>query len=304
LSVENPDTKFLLEDNLLTAGSTSGDALISENSEFLTEFTGETNFVTFIEQEDPGAYVRDSGVEVISSTRDSYGVTSNYLLSITENVDNVSDPISAIITKDVNITESGVTPADLGSAVYTGLASSIETITPADLNTSIYTGLASSIETITPADLGSAVYTGPAAVVESAGTSNDIEVALTFKLATTTGQSTGFVRVVYGNTQISTFSKDTVNVFKAVQIQTMNDLDGQPRLVLVTSPDIGRNLDRQANGNFGNGTIISSTRIKIIPVGGANTNLFTVSTIYSNNFLTLTSDYIPTTANAELYWGS
>ena len=160
------------------------------------------------------------------------------------------------------------------------------------------------LETSTPVDRETAVYTGPAAVLETGGTPTDRQVALTFKLATTTGQSTGFVRVVYGNTQISTFSKDTVNVFKAVQIQTMTDLNGIPRLVLVTPPDIGRNLDRQANGNFGNGTIISSTIVKIIPVGGANTNLFTVSTIYSNNFLTLSSDYTPTTANAQLYWSS
>ena len=148
------------------------------------------------------------------------------------------------------------------------------------------------------------MYTGPAAVTESGVTPADREIAVIFKLATTTGQSTGFVRVVYGNTQISTFSKDTVNVFKSVQIQTMTDLDGIPRLVLVTPPDIGRNLDRQANGNFGNGTIISSTTVKIIPVGGSNTTQYTVATIYSNNFLTLSSDYIPTTANAQLYWGS
>ena len=141
-------------------------------------------------------------------------------------------------------------------------------------------------------------------VTESGVTPADREIAVIFKLATTTGQSTGFVRVVYGNTQISTFSKDTVNVFKSVQIQTMTDLDGIPRLVLVTPPDIGRNLDRQANGNFGNGTIISSTTVKIIPVGGSNTTQYTVATIYSNNFLTLSSDYIPTTANAQLYWGS
>jgi len=128
-----------------------------------------------------------------------------------------------------------------------------------------------------------------------------------FNLSTTTGQSTGFVRVVYGNTQISTFSKDTVNVFKAVQLQTVTDLDGIPRLVLVTSPDIGRNLDRQANGNFGNGSIVSTTTVRIIPEYAtftSNTNLFTVSTVHSNSFLTLTSDYIPTTANARMYWVS
>ena len=157
---------------------------------------------------------------------------------------------------------------------------------------------------VTPVDLETAVYTGPAEMLETAGFASDRQTALIFKLATTTGQSTGYVRVVYGNTQISTFSKDTVNVFKAVQLQTMTDFDGIARLVLVTPPDTGRNLDRQANGNFGNGTIVSTTIVKIIPVGGANTDLFTVSTIYSNNFLTLTSDYIPTTANAQMYWGS
>ena len=257
LRIENPISVFLVEDD-------SGDILIGENLDNIIEEQFDTNFAAYIQQEDPGAYVRDGGVEIIASTRDSYGVISNYLLSITETAGTVSDLLSAIITKEVNITESGVTPVDIGSAVYIG----------------------------------------PAAVTESGVTPADREIAVIFKLATTTGQSTGFVRVVYGNTQISTFSKDTVNVFKSVQIQTMTDLDGIPRLVLVTPPDIGRNLDRQANGNFGNGTIISSTTVKIIPVGGSNTTQYTVATIYSNNFLTLSSDYIPTTANAQLYWGS
>ena len=235
LRIENPISRFLLEDD-------SGDILIGQDLDNIIEEQFDTNFVALIEQETPGAYIRDSRKEIIASSTDAYGVIANYLLSVTETAGTVSDLISAIVTKEVSI-------------------------------------------------------------LESAGTPVDRSVALFFNLATTTGQSTGFVRVVYGNTQISTFSKDTVNVFKAVQIQTMIDLDGQPRLVLVTPPDIGRNLDRQANGNFGNGSIISSTTVKIIPVGGSNTTQFTVATIHSNNFLTLSSDYTPTTANAQLYWG-
>ena len=320
LRIENPISRLLLEDD-------SGDILISQDSENIIEEQFDTNFVALIEQETPGAYIRDSRKEIITSTGDAYGVTAKYLLSVAETSGTVSDLISAIVTKEVNVAESGGTPVDLETAVYTGPAAVVESgVTPIDRETAVYTGPATVLESGvtpidletassnrigsvlesggTPVDLETAVYTGPATVLESAGLASDRLVALTFKLATTTGQSTGFVRVVYGNTQISTFSKDTVNVFKAVQIQTMTDLDGIPRLVLVTSPDIGRNMDRQANGNFGNGTIISSTTIKIIPVGGSNTNLFTVSTIYSNNFLTLTSDYIPTTANAQLYWGA
>ena len=359
LRIENPISVFLVEDD-------SGDILIGENLDNIIEEQFDTNFAAYIQQENPGAYVRDGGVETITSTKDIYDVISNYLLSITETAGTVSDLPSAIITKEVNITESGVTPADLDSAVYTGPAAVLEASTPVTRDTAVYTGPASIVESgvtlvdldsavytgpaavleastpvdldsavyigpasvvesgVTPVDLDSAVYTGPAGVVESgvtpvdldsavytgpagvveASTPVDREIALIFKLATTTGKSTGFVRVVYGNTQISTFSKDTVNVFKAVQIQTMNDLDGQPRLVLVTPPDIGRNLDRQANANFGNGTIISSTTVKIIPVGGSNTTQYTVATIYSNNFLTLSSDYTPITANAQLYWGS
>ena len=299
LRIENPISVFLVEDD-------SGDILIGENLDNIIEEQFDTNFAAYIQQEDPGAYVRDGGVEIIASTRDSYGVISNYLLSITETAGTVSDLLSAIITKEVNITESGVTPVDIGSAVYIGPAAVTESgVTPADREIAVYTGPAAVTESgVTPADREIAVYTGPAAVTESGVTPADREIAVIFKLATTTGQSTGFVRVVYGNTQISTFSKDTVNVFKSVQIQTMTDLDGIPRLVLVTPPDIGRNLDRQANGNFGNGTIISSTTVKIIPVGGSNTTQYTVATIYSNNFLTLSSDYIPTTANAQLYWGS
>lgn len=320
LRIENPISRFLLEDD-------SGDILISQNSENIIEEQFDTNFVALIEQETPGAYIRDSRKEIITSTGDAFGATANYLLSVTETAGTASESLetTSIILKYGDILET-TTPTDLETAVYTGPATVLETSgTPTDRETAIYTGtpavletsgtatdletvkfnaLATVLETITPTDLETAVYTGPATVLETAGTATDLSVALTFKLATTTGKSTGFVRVVYGNTQISTFSKDTVNVFKAVQIQTMADLDGIPRLVLVTPPDIGRNLDRQANGNFGNGSIISSTTVKIIPVGGANTNLFTVSTIYSNNFLTLSSDYIPTTANAQLYWGS
>jgi uncharacterized protein (DUF433 family) len=403
LRIENPISRFLLDDN-------SGDILIGQDLDNIIDEQFDTNFVALIEQETPGAYIRDSRKEIITSTGDAFGVTAKYLLSVTESAGTPSESLgvtfvinkygdilesagtvidleTAVYTGKPVILETGVTPADLETAVYTGIPVVIEAstpidietavyfgtpaviesgvtpadretsvysgtpavieastpidletavytgipvviesavtpadletavytgkpviletgVTPADLETAVYTGIPVVIEASTPIDLETAVYTGIPVVIESAVTPADLETALTFKLATTTGQSTGFVRVVYGNTQISTFSKDTVNVFKAVQIQTMTDLNGIPRLVLVTPPDIGRNLDRQANGNFGNGTIISSTTVKIIPVGGSNTNLFTVSTIYSNNFLTLTSDYVPTTANAQLYWGS
>ena len=247
--------------------------------------------------------------------------------SILETGGTVVDLETAVYTGPASILETGGTVVDLETAQWNSLASVSETSTPADLETAVYTGPGFVLENSTPADLETAVYTGPASILETSGTATDSQIAvytgpasiletaglvsdrqtaLIFKLSTTTGQSDGYVRVVYGNTQISAFSTDTVNVFKAVQLQTMTDLNGIPRLVLVTPPDFGRNLDRQANGNFGNGTIISSTIVKIIPatVGGANTNLYTVATIYSNSFLTLTSDYVPTTANALMYWGS
>ena len=141
------------------------------------------------------------------------------------------------------------------------------------------------------------------AIIESI-TPADIPSATALGLAKTRGQNTGFVRVVYGNTQMTTFSKDTLNLFKPVQLQLMGTLSGIPRLVLVTPPDVGQNMDRQANGSFGNGSIISSTSVQIRPVGAtpANTTNFTVATVHSNNFLTLTTDYLPTTANAQLYY--
>ena len=276
LRIENPVARFLLEDN-------SGDALIAENSDNLIEEQFDTNFVSYMERERSDEIFYKPLIEVIVPT-DSFTATSDRIASVLETGVTPVDILDSYVTKDVFLYESGGTPVDLETAVYSGTPAVIESSTPVDLET--------------------AVYTGPAEMLETAGFASDRQTALTFKLATTTGQSTGYVRVVYGNTQISTFSKDTVNVFKAVQLQTMTDLNGIPRLVLVTPPDTGRNLDRQANGNFGNGTIVSTTIVKIIPVGGANTDLFTVSTIYSNNFLTLTSDYIPTTANAQMYWGS
>ena len=199
------------------------------------------NFVSYVELETPGAYIRDSRKEIITST---------------------VDRSTARVDFRVDIRESGVTPSD-------------RTAVNVSKNVTVS-------ESVTPVDAVS---------------------ALIFQLSTTTGQSTGFVRVVYGNTQITTFSTDTVNLFKAVQVKTMGDLDGIPRLVLVTPPNVGINMDRQANGNFGNGSIVSSTSVKIIPVGGSNATVFTVSTVHSNNFLTLTTDYLPTTANAQLYWG-
>jgi hypothetical protein len=238
-----------------------------------------------------------------------------------------ADLETAVYSGTPAVLESGVTPADLETAVYSGtpavlesgvtpvdretaganrLSAVLETSTPVDLQPAGATRLTAVLESgVTPVDLETQIVTKEVNIYESGGTPADLETAVVFNLSTTTGQSTGFVRVVYGNTQISTFSKDTVNVFKAVQIQTMTDLDGIPRLVLVTSPDIGRNLDRQANGNFGNGSIVSTTTVRIIPAAAtftSNTNLYTVSTIYSNSFLTLTSDYTPTTANARMYW--
>ena len=279
LRIEDPAARFLLDDN-------SGDALIAENPDSLIEEQSDTNFVSLVRRERSDETFRSPLIEVIVPTDILTGgvITS---ASVFETAGTVADALIAQITKEVNIYEDSGTPVDLQTAVYSGTPAVIETSTPVDLET--------------------AVYTGPAAILETSGTPVDLQTAVVFNLSTTTGQSTGFVRVVYGNTQISTFSKDTVNVFKAVQLQTVNDLDGIPRLVLVTSPDIGRNLDRQANGNFGNGSIVSTTTVRIIPEYAtftSNTNLFTVSTVHSNSFLTLTSDYIPTTANARMYWVS
>jgi len=399
LRIENPVARFLLEDD-------SGDALIAQNSDDLIEEKFDTNFVSYIQRERSDSAFYKPLIESITPT-DSFIGGINVVASIYE-TSTPADIFVSIVTKDVVLQESGGTPVDRETAVYTGpgsileasipddletavytgpgsileastpddletassnrigsvletggtivdletaqwnslasvsetstpadleiaqwnsLASVSEDSTPADLETAVYTGPGSILEASTPDDLETAVYTGPGSILETSGTATDSQIAvytgpasiletaglvsdrqtaLIFKLATTTGQPDGYVRVVYGNTQISAFSTDTVNIFKAVQLQTMTDLNGIPRLVLVTPPDRGRNLDRQANGNFGNGTIVSSTIVKIIPaiVGGANTTLYTVATIYSNSFLTLTSDYIPTTANAQMYWGS
>ena len=298
LRIENPISKFLLEDN-------SGDILISQDSENIIDEQFDTNFVALIEQETPAVYKRDSIKEIITPTDIFTGgvITS---ASVFETSGTVTDISSQRVTKEVNIFETSGTPADLETAVYSGTPAVLETSTPVDLQPAGATRLTAVLESgVTPVDLETQIVTKEVNIYESGGTPADLETAVVFNLSTTTGQSTGFVRVVYGNTQISTFSKDTVNVFKAVQIQTMTDLDGIPRLVLVTSPDIGRNLDRQANGNFGNGSIVSTTTVRIIPAAAtftSNTNLYTVSTIYSNSFLTLTSDYTPTTANARMYW--
>ena len=235
--IEDPGIRFIQEnvdfDGFISHEGTDDEGnLISEEHDI--------NFVSYVEQETPGAYIRDSRKEIITSTLDISSAATIFVASVTE----------------------GATPVDAVTGLYIGSGSVLESAQPADLS-------------------------------------------VKYNLATTTGQSTGYVRVVYGNTQMTTFSTDTVNLFKGVQLQTIIDLDGIPRLVLVTPPNIGINMDRQANGNFGNGSILSSTKVIITPVGSPkNSNIFTVATVHSNNFLTLTSDYLPTTANAELYWSS
>ena len=320
--IEDPGIRFIQEnvdyDGFISheGGDDEGN-LISEEHDI--------NFVSYVEQETPGAYFRDSIREVITPADITSAVQTAVGVIAESGVTPVDIP-SAIITKEGSVIETGVEPADLPSAVQTAAGTIVESgVEPVDTTSAVQTAAGTIVESgvtpedivsvqtnfvpavlesATPADLPSAIQTAAGVIAESGVTPVDIASALTFQLATTTGQSTGFVRVVYGNTQITTFSTDTVNLFKSVQVQTMSDFDGIPRLVLVTSPDIGRNMDRQANGNFGNGSIVSSTKVKIIPVGGSNTSLFTVSTVFSNNFLTLTTDYLPTTANAELYWGS
>ena len=421
--IEDPGIRFIQEnvdfDGFISHEGADDDGnLISEEHDI--------NFVSYVEQETPGAYIRDSRKEIITSTLDRLSATAVFVASATELAE-PTDLSSAVIVKEVNIFESGVTPVDSMTAVYAGPGSILESdVTPVDSMTAVYTGPGSILESgVTPVDIVAPVTVAEGSVLESAqpedlitavtvGTVSVLESAqpadlpVKYNLATTTGQSTGYVRVVYGNTQMTTFSTDTVNLFKGVQLQTVIDLDGIPRLVLVTPPDVGINMDRQANGNFGNGSILTSTKVVISQGGGGtgsetytvtnngssnyviggnsnptlnllrgytytfiinasghpfwiktalttgtgnafNTgvtnngtdvgtitfvvpnnapdilyyvcqyhssmqgqinisnpamNIFTVATVHSNNFLTLTSDYLPTTANAQLYWSS
>ena len=135
------------------------------------------------------------------------------------------------------------------------------------------------------------------------------EVGSTAMLDTTTPELykfTNYVRVVYANTGISTFSTDTINLLRTLTIQNFSNIPAGPKLVIVTPP-------YQATATFGDGNIRANTgsisvggsgsRIYVIPNGATSPTQLSVNTVYSNTVLT-TRASTATTANARFFYST
>jgi len=260
--------------------------------------------------------------------------------AITTNDDLVVGAASRIAAEAEAIT----TNDDLQTAISTRLAAGAEAVTTVDnYQTAISTRIATPIESSFANDAPTAISTRLAAGAEAVTTNDDLvvggairpavvttenfdntadstnafitkevtvrEVGSTTMLDTTTPELykfTNYVRVVYANTGISTFSTDTINLLRTLTIQNFSNIPAGPKLVIATPP-------YQATATFGDGNIRANTgsisvggsgsRIYVIPNGATSPTQLSVNTVYSNTVLT-TRASTATTANARFFYST
>ena len=234
-----------------------------------------------------GIIVNVARVETISPAE----IMTSYVSKDGEvsNVANANGVPAALVQYNASITNpanaNGV-PVAIGTYPAAGTANTAVTDAPV----AIGTYPAARTEAATAIDAQSAIATYP-----GAGTANtavtDAPVAEKFLLV-----SGKYVQVSVANDVVSVYESTTTGTYDSFPI---GGFDGNPRLVRFAkgTPAWFANNTLRANTGFiqvgGSGT-----KVIIAAVGSGNTTVYQVNAIFSNTFLTLRTNYVPTTSNA------
>jgi len=216
--------------------------------------------------------------------------------SRTESITSVETQ-NATYTANTFATES-ITSVDTSAATYTANTRITESITSVDTLAATFIANTRITETVSSTATHAATYTANTFRTESI-TATDVQSSQKFQLIPNV-----YVKVLNANSTISSISGSSIGTYSPVTVATF---DGSPRLLRTA----------QGTSRFANGLFTANTGS--ISVGGTGSNLYIitvpnsptpsdstyqVNAIFSNTVLTLRTNYIPTTANARIWFGA
>lgn len=191
----------------------------------------------------------------------------------TESITSIATHAATFIA-NTRITEAA-TATESAIGVYTANTFASESVTSTAAHTAIYTANTRITETIT-----------------AAATHQGQRFAL---------MSGVYAKVLYANSSISSLASSSITPYAAITVGTF---DGTPRLVIGTKGTLrfANGAMRANTGSISVGGIGSN--LYLVPVGGSNTTIFNVNTIFSNTAFSIRTNYIPTQANVAILYST
>jgi len=230
--------------------------------------------------------------ETVSATESQTG-TFNANTAGVETVTS-TETASATFVANTAITEAATT-IDTPDATYNANTSITEAVTSTETVVGTFTANTSITESITTTASENATFIANTQITESV---TAIAVHQGQRFAYMSGV---YGKVIYANSQIQALASAQIQPYAAM---TVGAFDGTPRLVIGTAGSYA----------FANGSLFANTgsinvggigsNLYIVPVGGSNTDIFNVNTIFSNSAFTIRQNYIPTSANVEFYYST
>jgi hypothetical protein len=214
-----------------------------------------------------------------------------------------SESITAAATQNATyvantfVSES-ITSTTSENATYTANTFATESITATETPAATFIANTFAIEATTVAATQAATYTANTQITESIAAAAS-QIGQKFELIPNV-----YVKVLNANSTISSVSGFSVGTYSPVPVSVFDD---SPRLLRTA----------QGTSYFANGVFKANTGS--ISVGGTGTNLYIitvpssptnsdstyqVNAIFSNTVITLRTNYTPTTANAQIWFGS
>lgn len=232
----------------------------------------------------------------------------------------VTEPTTAVASQNATFLANtarveSVTSVDTPNATFIANTFAVETITSTDTPNATFLANTARAEAITSVSAENAVYTANTRrteLVAADAAQNASFIANTSITESATavavhqGQRFAYMsgvygKVLYANSQIQAWATANIQPYAAITVGTF---DGTPRLVIGTAGPYA----------FANGALFANTgsinvggigsNLYIVPVGGSNTDIFNVNTIFSNSAFTIRQNYIPTSANVEFYYST
>ena len=252
--------------------------------------------------------------EIISSaTTQNATAQFNYGIDVTEVITTATTQ-NATFLANTAITEAA-TAATVQDITFLANTFAVESVSAATTQTGNFianTAIAESVTTVSSENATFVANTRRVELVAALETQNATFLANTSiteaVTASVTHQGQRFAymsgvygKVLYANSQIQIWASQSIQPYADISVGAF---DGTPRLVIGTAgPYAFANGALKANtGTISVGGIGSN--LYIVPVGGSNTTIFNVNTIFSNSAFSIRQNYIPTNANVQIYYST
>jgi hypothetical protein len=237
-----------------------------------------------------------------SQFSESITVTATQAASFTANTFG-AEAVTSITTQDATYTANtfateSITATETPAATFIANTFATESITATETPAATFIANTFAVEATTVAATQAATYTANTFATESV-TATATQIGQKFELIPNV-----YVKVLNANSTISSISGFSIGTYSPVPVGVFDD---SPRLVRT-----GTGTSYFANGLFtaNTGSISvggTGSNLYIITVPGSpadSDSTYQVNAIFSNTVVTLRTNYVPTTANARIWFGS